>query len=99
MFWLLKKIFGLGVAIAVVFFALHLQVGGRPVKDYLADFYKSPIVQKVLDDTVRQGKDAVLSYLKKDVAPSASDADAPPMEHVEEEERKELEEVLKKESH
>jgi hypothetical protein len=92
MFWLLKKIFGIGIAIALVFFALHLQVGGRPAKEYVVDAYRSPLVQ----EAIRQGKEAVLSYLRKDVA--APDDSAPPMEHLDDDERRELEDVLKKES-
>jgi hypothetical protein len=92
MIWLFKKIFGIAVTIAVIFFALHLQIGGRPAKDYVADFYRSPLVQ----EAVRQGKDAVFSYLRKDVTPA--DESAPPMEHLEDDERKELENVLKEKS-
>jgi hypothetical protein len=90
-FWLLKKIFGLGVTIAVIFFALHLQVGGRQVKDYVADFYHSSLFQ----DAWVKSKDAVLGYLQKDVAPSKEGS---PMDQVDDDERKELEDVLKKES-
>jgi hypothetical protein len=104
MFWLLKKIFGLGVTIAVIFFALHFQVGGRPVKDYLADFCRSPLVQSTFQGAWRQSKDAVLGYLRKDIAPSDSPdskgvKDGAPMDQVDDDERKELEDVLKKKSH
>ena len=93
MFWLLKKIFGLGITIAVIFFALHLQVGGRQVKDYVTDFYHSSLFQ----DAWVKSKDAVLGYLQKDVSPS-SPKEGSPMDQVDDEERKELEDVLKKES-
>lgn len=91
MIWLFKKIFGLGVVIAIVFFALHIQVGGRPAKDYLSDFFRSPLVQEAW----RQGKGAVLSYLQKDVTPAE---DAVPMEQLDDDERKELENILKEKS-
>lgn len=96
MIWLFKKIFGLGIAIALVFFALHLQIGGRPAKEYVVDVYKSPIVQ----EAIRQGKDSILSYLHKDIAPpgESKDESDPPMEHLNDDERRELEDVLKKES-
>lgn len=93
MFWLLKKIFGLGITIAVIFFALHLQIGGRQVKDYVTDFYHSSLFQ----DAWVKSKDAVLGYLQKDVSPS-SPKEGSPMDQVDDEERKELEDVLKKES-
>lgn len=92
MIWLFKKVFGLAVVIAVIFFALHLQIGGRPAKDYLIDAYRSSIVQ----EAVRKSKDAVFSYLQKDVTPA--NESAPPMEYIEEDDRKELEEVLKDKS-
>lgn len=94
MFWLMKKIFGIGVLIALIFLALHFQVGGRTVKDYLLDFFRTPIVQ----EAIRQGKEAVTGYLQKDVAAPPSDA-GPNMEmdKVSDEDRKELEKVLEKE--
>ena len=98
MFWLLKKIFGLGVVIAIIFFALHLQVGGRQVKDYVVDFYHSSVFQHVWQDAWESSKNAVLGFLQKDVAPSDSKAGSP-MDQVNDDERKELEDVLKKASH
>ncbi|HSA59544.1 MAG TPA: hypothetical protein VLJ37_07650 [bacterium] len=96
MIWLFKKIFGLGIAIALVFFALHFQIGGRPAKDYVVDVYRSAIVQ----EAIRQGKDSILSYLRKDISPpnESEGESAPPMEHLDDDERRELEDVLKKES-
>jgi hypothetical protein len=93
MFWLLKRIFGLGVLIALVFLVLQFQVGGRPLKDYLIDFYRSPLVQEAF----RQGKEAVTGYLQKDVTKGPEEA-APAMDRVSDEEREELEKVLEKET-
>ena len=91
MFWLLKKIFGLGVFVAVLFFALQLRVGGRPLKDYLIDFYRAPLVQ----EAIRQGREVLQKYLHKDVG---GGGEGPAMEKVSEEEKKELEQVLERES-
>ena len=88
MIWLMKKILGIGVLAAIIFFGLQFQVGGRPVKEYVTDFYRSPLVQ----EAVRQTKDAVVSYLHKDVQ---SGEDAAPMDRISDDERKELENVLK----
>lgn len=93
MMWLLRKIFGLGVLAAVVFVGLQFQVGGRPVKDHLLDFYRSPLVQ----EAVRQARLAVTSYLQKDVQPSTEDSESP-MERVSDDEREELEKVIKKQA-
>lgn len=91
MFWLMKKLFGLGVMAALVFFALQFQVGGRPVKDYIIDFYRAPLVQ----EAIRQGTEAVTRYLQKDVG-GDSGASGPPLEKIREDEVKELEKLLKK---
>ena len=88
MIWLMKKILGFGVLAAIVFFGLQFQLGGRPVKEYVIDFCRSPLVQ----EAVRQTKDAVVSYLHKDV--DSGDGVAP-MDRISDEERKELENVLK----
>lgn len=96
MIWLFKKLFGIAVTIAIIFFALHLQIGGRQAKDYIVEAWKNPIVQAV----VQQGKETVMGYLNKDISPSvtsptgAKDDSAPPMEQLEDDERKELENVL-----
>ncbi len=89
MFKLLRKLLGLGITIAVVFVGLHFQVGGRPLKDYLVDFYKSAIVQ----EAIRQSKAVVMGYLQKDVAQEEG-ADLP-MEKVSDADRQELEKALK----
>lgn len=88
MIWLAKKILGIGVVAAIVFFGLQFQVGGRPLKDYVVDFYRSPLVQ----EAARQAKDVIVSYLHKDVR---SGGDSAPMDRITDEERKELEKVLK----
>lgn len=85
----MKKILGIGVLAAIVFFGLQFQVGGRPVKDYVTDFYRSPLVQ----EAARQAKDVIVSYLHKDVQ-SGGEGPAP-MDRISDEERKELEKVLK----
>ncbi len=105
MFWLLKKIFGIAVLAAVVFVGLHFQVGGRPVKDYLIDFYHSALVQ----EAIRQSRDAIGSYLQKDVQPAVTSKETPssaqqddgpaPMDKVNDDERQELEKVIRKQSH
>lgn len=94
MFWIIKKVFGIGVFVALVFFALQFQVGGRPLKDYVIRFYQSPLIQ----EAIRQTTTAVKSYLQKDVTSGkASDVNAPVMDPLPDEDRHELENVLKKE--
>lgn len=93
MIWLIKKIFGLAVLAALVFVALQFQVGGRPLKEYVINFYRSPLV----GEAVRQARDAVGSYLRKDVQPQ--DDASSPMDKVDDDEREELEKVIRKQSH
>lgn len=92
MIWFFKKIFAVGVLLALLFLALQFQVGGRPIKDYLSDFYRSPLIQ----EAIRQGKEAVTGYLQKDVGKEPEGAE-PAMEKVTDQEREELEKVLEKE--
>lgn len=92
MFWLMRKIFGLGVMAALIFFAMQFQVGGRPVKDYLLEFYRAPLVQ----EAIRQGTNAVTHYLQKDVGSESHSG--PALEKIKDDEREELEKVLKKAS-
>ena len=93
MFWLLRKLFGIGVFAAVLFFALQFPVGGRPLREYLLDFYRAPIVQ----EGIRQGRDQVMKYLQKDVGMSPEKG-GPAMEKLSDQEREELEKVLQKET-
>lgn len=92
MIWLFKKIFGIIITIAIIFFALHLQVGGRQAKDYVLEAWKSPIVQ----GAVEQGKQTIMGYLNKDVAPAENMT--PPMEHLEDDDRQELDKILQEKS-
>jgi len=92
MIWLLKKIFSLAVLAALVLVGLQIQVGGRPLKDYVVGLYRSPLAQ----EGMRQAKDAVTSYLQKDLQPSAAKDDGQaPMDQIKDDERQELEKVLK----
>ena len=87
MFWLLRKIFSLGVLLALLFFVLQFKIGGKAVKDHLLSFYKIPLIQEIS----RQGKEIVLGYLRKDVG------SGPAMERIEEEEKEELKRVIERE--
>lgn len=90
MFWLLKKIFGIAVVAGLIFAALQIRVGGRPLQDYVVGLYRSPIVQEGL----RQAKEAVTSYLQKDLQPGG-EGEGSPMDRISDDEREELEKVLK----
>ena len=59
MFWLLKKIFWLAVIIAIVYYGSNYRIDDKPIKQYLSEFYNSPIVQSA----VKAGKDMVQEFL------------------------------------
>lgn len=86
MFSLLRKIIGLALFFVFVSYALNYRVQGKPVRDYLTEVYRSPLVQEL----IRQGKGAVVGYLHKDVG------DQPPQDQLNAKDRKELEKVLEK---
>ncbi len=94
MIWLIKKIIGVAVLIAIVFFVMNYEVGGRPVKELFKNFYSSPFAQ----EAVRQGRESfghfLGSFLEKDPHGPASSAE--PMEKIDDKDRQELEDVLKK---
>ncbi len=90
MFWLLRKIFGIIVLAALIFFALQFQIGGRPLKDYVEKIYHSEMFQKAVGGTIH----SIESFLHKDLEDKK--VDGPAMDDVKEDEMKELEKVLKK---
>lgn len=84
----------MGVLAALVFLGLQFPVGGRPIKDHALDFYHAPIVR----EAIRQGRQIVRSYLQKDIRSGRpGEPAAPAMEQVDEEDRKELEQAIKRE--
>ncbi len=89
MFWIFRKIFGLAVLAAIAFFVMQYSFQGRPIKDYLVDFYSAPLVQ----EAGRQAKIAVMRYLNQ--GPKTG-GDQPAMDELKDDERAELESILKK---
>ena len=105
MFWLIRKIFTLGVLAALVFLALQFSIGGKPLKDHLLSFYRSPLVGAAIE----QGRDFVLPQLQKlGLFKNETPSDSQHIEkmnkqiedtlgdQLEKEDREELDKVLKK---
>lgn len=89
MFWLLKKLVTLLVIIGVVWFIFQLDYQGKPVSQRVQEFTKAPLVQEVS----RQAKELVMKYLyKKKIL------NGPAMENLTDEEKKELDKVIKEKS-
>ena len=101
MFWLIRKIFSLGIIIAIVFLLMHFQVGGRPMSDYAQALYHSQPVQEAL----ASAKNTLLGYLgnldKPNVEvdkPASEKMDPIEMDPIKDDERKELEKVINKQN-
>ncbi len=58
MFWIIKRIFWLGVFAALIYFAAQYKIDDKPVKEYASEFYHSPLVQAVL----KTGKEMVHEF-------------------------------------
>lgn len=94
MFWVLRKILFLLVLGGLIVVILNLEYQGRPVKDHVKEIVKTPLIQEIN----RQVKGMVLSYLKKDVKEEDLRGVRRALEDISEEERKDLEKVIEKES-
>lgn len=91
MFWLIRKIFGLGVLVAIVFFALQYHIGNRTVKDYVSEFFQSSLVQ----GKIHEASESVKSFFQKEGNKGQVGA---PTDDIPPEDEAELKKVLKKES-
>ncbi|QQR79718.1 MAG: hypothetical protein IPJ69_10245 [Deltaproteobacteria bacterium] len=108
MFWLLRKIFSLGVLALVVFFLMHVEVKGHLLKDYVIAIYDSPMVQQVVTSAKESLLGMVENLEKKKATTHSEDShsedsqvspkDAKPLENLKDDEVKELEKVLKKQN-
>jgi hypothetical protein len=96
MIWLIKKIIGLGIFIAIVFFIMNYQVGGKPIKDLFSNFYQSPFAQ----EAVRQGRESFSNFvgaiLHKDPSSAEVQGLGKPMDSIDDDDRHELEQLIKK---
>ena len=94
MFWLLRKIFTLGILLAVIFLAFNLPIAGKPLKDHLWEFYYSPTVQTWVSHWVGGLPAPLSNAIKKDMDHIGP---APAMEEYKPDEEQELNKILKKE--
>ena len=63
MFWLIRKIFWIGVLVAIVYYGSNYQLDGKPVKQYVREFFDSPLVQSA----IKAGKEEIQDFLSSDV--------------------------------
>ncbi|MBI2982153.1 MAG: hypothetical protein HYY44_07680 [Deltaproteobacteria bacterium] len=89
MFWLIRKLIFVGFLVGAGWFILQMDYHGRSVKGRIREFLNAPLIQEI----VRQARGEVDRYLNKKKFPTG-----PAMENLDESERKNLNEVLKKES-
>ena len=91
MFWLIRKLVFWSLLIWGVVWLLNKPFEGRPLKDYLKEFIRAPIVQEGIDFT----RQMIREQFDKGTPQKGVDK---PMETISEKERKDLESILKKES-
>lgn len=102
MFWMIRKIISLAIVVAVIFFLLNFEVGGRPLSDYaLAIFHSQPIQQ-----AIESSKEKITGFLEevgkrpaKPLHPESSSEEkssGETMDTIKDDERRELEKVLNK---
>lgn len=106
MFWLIRKIFWMGVLVAVIYYGMNYQIDGKPVKQYVSEFFDSPLVQSVL----KAGKEEVQelwdqqsgspepSTAKTSVKTTHSDADSHTGDQLTDEDRKALDQMMEKQA-
>ena len=97
MFWLLKKLISLGILIVIGWFVLNMDVQGRPVKDRLNEFVRSPLVQAFYRFSKEQATLFLQKNLKMANEPQQVGPVAPPLDDkLSDRDRKKLEELLNK---
>ncbi|OGQ56755.1 MAG: hypothetical protein A3I75_04860 [Deltaproteobacteria bacterium RIFCSPLOWO2_02_FULL_50_16] len=84
---MIRKLLSLVFIVVVLFFLSHLEYRGKPVRQYFQDFFRQPSIQT----TIRQAKALIQAYLEKDVGNKTVE------DHLTEEDRRELERILKQE--
>lgn len=55
---MIKKIFWLAVLVAIIYYGMNYRIDEKPIKEYVVEFYHSPIVQAA----VKAGKEAVSEF-------------------------------------
>ena len=95
--WIIKRLVWIAVLSALVYFGLNYKLDGKPVKGYVSEFYRSPLVQAA----AVTGKELVLEFLndkmgdgKKEQSPQLESL-PPPTDHLSEQDQQELEAIIK----
>ena len=73
MFWLIRKIFWIGVLVAIVYYGSNYQLDGKPVKQYVREFFDSPLVQSA----IKAGKEEIQDFLNHPSSSSEPAASKP----------------------
>ncbi len=101
MFWLIRKIITLAIVVAIIFFLLNFEVGGRPLSDYALAIFHSQPVQQAIESTKEKAMNYLDSIGKRPAKPlhpqevDRKDA-GETMDPIKDDERHELEKVLNK---
>lgn len=95
MFWLLRKLLFWGVIVALAIWLLQMPYNGRPLKDYIAEFYHSPLMQEGVRFTKTVTREQLDKFYKKR---GQKPLEEKPMEEIDEEARQDLEKIIEQES-
>ena len=106
MFWLIRKIFWIGVLVAIVYYGANYQVDGKPVKQYVSEFFDSPLVQSALKagkEEIQQLMDQKSSNSEPSIPKASpqtahSAGDAQSDDQLTDEDRQALDKVLEKQT-
>ena len=100
---MIKKLFYLIFIVVILFFVSHLEYQGKPIRQYFQEFYQKQEIQQ----TVRRVKLFIRAYLEKDVGDhqsgqskqSGKSGESNYVDRLTEQDRQELERLLKQELH
>lgn len=103
MFWILRKLFWIGVLVAIIYYGSNYQIDGKPIKQYAIEFFQSPLVQSAL----KAGKEEVQEFWGEKMdsstpseGPSVKDSGqaSPAGDELTDKDREALDKVLERQS-
>lgn len=107
MFWLIRKIFHIGILLAFAYLVIHIQVGGIPIRDHIKNLFESPLLKEgtrqissIMEELIpaEYWPSELLRESKKTPPPPPPGliGKEPPMEKIEEHEARELEIIIRR---
>lgn len=97
MVWMIKRLFWIGVLVAVVYYGANYKIERKPIKQYVSEFYHAPLIQAA----IKTGKEVVVEFLEEKVGDKKEEKKeegAVVQDQISEQDRQQLESILKKEA-